>query len=176
MQLPGEPSPAVSVDGIPRRIDVRRPPRKSPRGHGRAEQLEVKSSGCAEFNRQAGESVEKDLLPADSTAVPTPLLLLILVFRSGAAALLPLAVAGVSVVGSPATPVVVAQFTSVSVFATNLTTALVLGLATAHRATLTGRADGRRRTRPHPRNLQGDGVRPRPGNGAGRQRRSATKP
>ncbi|AGK78458.1 hypothetical protein SFUL_3530 [Streptomyces microflavus DSM 40593] len=94
----------------------------------------MKSSGYAEFNRQAGESVEKNLLPADSTAVPTPLLLLILVFRSGAAALLPLAVAGVSVVGSPAILVVVAQFTSVSVFATNLTTALGLGLATAHRA------------------------------------------
>ncbi|MFJ5735460.1 MMPL family transporter [Streptomyces microflavus] len=162
----------------------------------------MKSSGYAEFNRQAGESVEKDLLPADSTAVPTPLLLLILVFRSGAAALLPLAVAGVSVVGSPAILVVVAQFTSVSVFATNLTTALVLGLATAHRATLTGRADGRRRTRPHPRHLRamvftlGPGTAPtiamdaavmrvppvptrctasRSGPGAG-ERRSATKP
>lgn len=100
MQLPGEPSPAVSVDGIPRRIDVRRPPRKSPRCHGRAERLEVKSSGYAEFNRQADESVEKGLLTAESTAIPTTLLLLILVFRSAAAAPLPLAVAGVSVVGS----------------------------------------------------------------------------
>ncbi|MDX2403325.1 MMPL family transporter [Streptomyces microflavus] len=164
--------------------------------------LEVKSGGCTEFNRQADESVEKDLLTAQSTAVPTTLLVLILVFRSGAAALLPLTVAGVSVVGSPATPVVVAQFTSVSVFTTNLTTALVLGLATAHRATLTGRADGRRRTRPHPRHLRamvftlGPGTAPaiamgaavtrvppvptrctanRSGPGAG-ERRSATKP
>ncbi|MFF7256830.1 MMPL family transporter [Streptomyces microflavus] len=110
---------------------MRRPPRKSPRGHGRAEQLEVKSSSYAEFNRQADESVEKDLLTAESTAVPTTLLLLILVFRSGAAAPLPLAVAGVSVVGSPTTPVVVAQFTSVPVFATDLTTAFILGLGTA---------------------------------------------
>lgn len=91
--------------------------------------LEVKSGGYAEFNRQANESVEKDLLLAESIAVPITLLLLILVFRSGAAALLPLAVAGVSVVGSLAILVVVAQFTSVSIFATNLTTALGLGLA-----------------------------------------------
>ncbi|MFD8112119.1 MMPL family transporter [Streptomyces microflavus] len=166
MQLPGEPSPAVSVDGIPRPIDVRRPPGKSPRGHGRAGQLEVKSSGYAEFNRQSDESVEKDLLPTDSTAVPTTLLLLILVCRSGAVALPPLAVAGFSVVGASAILVVVAQFTSVSVFATTLTTALVLGLAVAHRAAPTGRADGRRQ-RPHPRHLRGDGVHPRPGNGAG---------
>ncbi|MFJ5653977.1 MMPL family transporter [Streptomyces microflavus] len=131
MQPPGEPSPAVSVDGIPRRIDVRRPPRKSPRCHGRAERLEVKSSGYAEFNRQADESVEKGLLTAESTAIPTTLLLLILVFRSAAAAPLPLAVAGVSVVGSPAIPVVVAQLTSVPVFATDLTTALLLGPGTA---------------------------------------------
>lgn len=127
----------------------------------------MKSGGYAEFNRQSDESVEKDLLPAESTAVPTTLLVLILAFRSGAAALLPLAVAGVSVVGSPAIPVVVAQFTSVPVFATDLTTALVLGLAVAHRAALTGRADGRRRTRLHPRHPRGDGVHPRPGNGAG---------
>lgn len=92
----------------------------------------MKSGGYAEFNRQSDESVEKDLLPAKSTAVPTTLLVLILAFRSGAAALLPLAVAGVSVVGSPAIPVVVAQFTSVPVFATDLTTALLLGPGTAH--------------------------------------------
>ncbi|QQC89678.1 MMPL family transporter [Streptomyces alfalfae] len=91
--------------------------------------LAVKSGGYAEFNRQANEKVEKDLLLAESIAVPITLLLLILVFRSGAAALLPLAVAGVSVVGSLAALVVIAQFTSVSVFATNLTTALGLGLA-----------------------------------------------
>ncbi|MFB6424805.1 MMPL family transporter [Streptomyces microflavus] len=91
----------------------------------------MKSSGYAEFNRQADESVEKGLLTAESTAIPTTLLLLILVFRSAAAAPLPLAVAGVSVVGSPAIPVVVAQLTSAPVFATDLTTALLLGPGTA---------------------------------------------
>lgn len=96
---------------------------------GQQGSLDVKSGGYAEFNRQGNESVEKDLLKAESIAVPITLLLLILVFRSGAAALLPLAVGGVSVVGSLAILVVVAQFTSVSIFATNLTTALGLGLA-----------------------------------------------
>ena len=91
--------------------------------------LQVKSGGYAEFNRQANVKVEEDLLLAESIAFPITLLLLILVFRSGMAALLPLAIAGVSVVGSLAVLVVIAQFTSVSIFATNLATALGLGLA-----------------------------------------------
>lgn len=128
----------------------------------------MKSSSYAEFNRQSDESVEKDLLLAESTAVPTTLLLLILVFRSSAAALLPLTVAGVSVVGSPTIPVVVAQFTSVPVFATDLTTALLLGPGTAS-ATATAAAVMRGPPAPT-RSRRTDR-----GPGAG-QRRSATKP
>ncbi|MET8375731.1 MMPL family transporter [Streptomyces microflavus] len=128
----------------------------------------MKSSSYAEFNRQADESVEKNLLPAESTAVPTTLLLLILVFRSGAAAPLPLAFAGVSVVGSPTIPVVVAQFTSVPVFATDLTTALLLGPGTAQ-ATATAAAV--MRGPPVPTRSTAN----RSGPGAG-ERGSATKP
>lgn len=128
----------------------------------------MKSSGYAEFNTQSDESVEKDLLPAESTAVPTTLLVLILAFRSGAAALLPLAVAGVSVVGSPAIPVVVAQFTSVPVFATDLTTALLLGPGTAPATAMDAAV---MRGPPVPTRSTAN----RSGPGAG-ERRSATKP
>ncbi|MEU0760281.1 MMPL family transporter [Streptomyces microflavus] len=132
----------------------------------------MKSSSYAEFNRQADESVEKNLLTAESTAVPTTLLLLILVFRSGAAAPLPLAFAGVSVVGSPTLPVVVAQFTSVPVFATDLTTALLLrpgnGVGNRH-----GRSGHAWSTSAHQR--PPEVRRTDRGPGAG-QRRSATKP
>ncbi|MCF6526519.1 MMPL family transporter [Streptomyces sp. JJ36] len=91
--------------------------------------LDVISGGATEANRQSSEEIEKDLLMAEGVAVPITLILLILVFGSGMAALLPLAVAGISVIGSLALLTVIAEFTPVSVFATNLTTALGLGLA-----------------------------------------------
>ncbi|MBK5992241.1 MMPL family transporter [Streptomyces sp. MBT58] len=143
----------------------------------------MKSSGYAEFNRQADENVEKGLLTAEPTAIPTTLLLLILAFRSAAAAPLPLAVAGVSVVGSPAIPVVVAQLTSAPVFATDLTTALLLGPGTAP-ATATAAAAMRGPPMPTSAHQRPPEVRrKRPpevrrtdrGPGAG-ERRSATKP
>lgn len=103
--------------------------RIAPQVTGEQGVLTVKSGGAAEFNRQANDRVGVDLTKAEGIAVPLTLVLLVLVFGSGVAALLPLAVAGVSVVGSLAVLRVIAEFTPVSVFATNLTTALGLGLA-----------------------------------------------
>ncbi|MFI6053190.1 MMPL family transporter [Streptomyces violascens] len=103
--------------------------RIAPQVTGAQGALRVKSGGAAEFNRQANDRVGVDLTKAEGIAVPITLVLLVVVFGSGIAALLPLAVAGVSVVGSLAVLRVIAEFTPVSVFATNLTTALGLGLA-----------------------------------------------
>ncbi|MFD1660508.1 MMPL family transporter [Streptomyces caeni] len=91
--------------------------------------LHVRSGGLLEANRQASATLEKDLDTSEGIVVPITLILLILVFGSGMAALLPLAVAGVSIMGSLALLEVIAQFTPVSIFATDLTTALGLGLA-----------------------------------------------
>jgi RND superfamily putative drug exporter len=91
--------------------------------------LTVKSGGRAEFNRQGSERITSDLTRAEGIAVPITILLLILVFGSGIAALLPLAVAGVSVVGSLAVLTLLNEVTGVSIFAINLSTALGLGLA-----------------------------------------------
>lgn len=91
--------------------------------------LEVKSGGRAEFNRQGSERITSDLTRAEGVAVPLTILLLILVFGSGMAALLPLAIAGVSVVGSLAVLRLLNEMTGVSIFAINLSTALGLGLA-----------------------------------------------
>ncbi|MDT9692098.1 MMPL family transporter [Streptomyces sp. P9(2023)] len=91
--------------------------------------LEVKSGGRAEFNRQGSERVTSDLTRAEGIALPITVLLLVLVFGSGIAALLPLAVAGVSVVGSLAVLRLLNEVTGVSIFAINLATALGLGLA-----------------------------------------------
>ena len=66
---------------------------------------------------------------AEMIAIPITLLLLLLVFGSVVAALLPLAIGALSVVGTFLVLLVVNQFTEVSVFALNLTTAMGLGLA-----------------------------------------------
>ncbi|MFC4465933.1 MMPL family transporter [Streptomyces xiangluensis] len=91
--------------------------------------LEVQSGGRAEFNRQGSERITSDLTRAEGIAIPITILLLVLVFGSGMAALLPLAVAGVSVVGSLAVLRLLNEVTGVSIFAINLSTALGLGLA-----------------------------------------------
>ncbi|OLT16542.1 hypothetical protein BJF78_14075 [Pseudonocardia sp. CNS-139] len=62
-------------------------------------------------------------------AMPIVFVLLVVVFGSAVAALLPLLVGIVSIIGTNAALAVIAGFTDVSVFAQNLTTALGLGLA-----------------------------------------------
>ncbi|MEU5977834.1 MMPL family transporter [Streptomyces sp. NPDC047315] len=101
--------------------------------------LEVRSGGRAEFNRQGSDRITSDLMRAEGIAVPVTVLLLVLVFGSGMAALLPLAVAGVSVVGSLAVLRLLNEVTGVSIFAINLSTALGLGLAIDYSLFIVGR-------------------------------------
>jgi RND superfamily putative drug exporter len=75
-----------------------------------------------------GGQVGKDLALAEGIAVPITLILLILVFGSLVAALLPLSVTVSAIFGTLAELNVLTHFTSVSIFAINLTTALGLGL------------------------------------------------
>jgi RND superfamily putative drug exporter len=85
--------------------------------------------GFAETFRQVGETIEQDLTRAELIALPITLILLLFVFRSLVAALLPLLIGALSVVGTLAVLRLVASVTEVSIFALNLTTALGLGLA-----------------------------------------------
>ncbi|MFJ6615761.1 MMPL family transporter [Streptomyces sp. NPDC091289] len=73
--------------------------------------------------------IEEDLLRAELIALPVTLVLLVMVFGSAVAALLPLAVGIVAILGTNAVLRGLTEFTDVSVFALNLTTALGLGLA-----------------------------------------------
>jgi putative drug exporter of the RND superfamily len=83
------------------------------------------SATFAEIN----EVIEADLVRAELVALPLTLLLLVVVFGSVVSALLPLAVGGLSIVGTFFVLELVAGATDVSVFALNFTTALGLGLA-----------------------------------------------
>ncbi len=91
--------------------------------------LDVRVTGFAEVFHEMGETIEKDLVKAESIAVPITLIALIFVFGSLVAASLPLLIGILSIVGSFLVLSVIASITQVSIFALNLTTALGLGLA-----------------------------------------------
>ncbi|WP_435135406.1 MMPL family transporter [Actinacidiphila sp. bgisy144] len=90
--------------------------------------LTVRAGGSAAVNAGMSKQVESDLFLAESIAIPLTLVLLLLVFGSVVAALLPLAIALVAVLGSFALLFLLGSVTSVADTATNLTTALGLGL------------------------------------------------
>jgi RND superfamily putative drug exporter len=91
--------------------------------------VEVAVTGGAAIFHSVGDTIEADLLTAELIALPITLVLLFLVFRGVVAALLPLAVGVLAVLGTFLVLTVIASLTEVSIFALNLTTALGLGLA-----------------------------------------------
>jgi RND superfamily putative drug exporter len=91
--------------------------------------IHVKVGGPDAIGVDIGGQVGRDLAVAEAIAVPIIMVLLIVAFGSVVAALLPLAIGGIAVLGTFALLSVLGSATSVSVFAINLTTALGLGLA-----------------------------------------------
>ncbi|MFW6692295.1 MMPL family transporter [Streptomyces sp. MAR4 CNX-425] len=90
--------------------------------------LDVRAGGGSAVDTELSAQVGKDLVLAESIAVTLTLLLLLFVFGSVVAALLPLAIALLAIVGTFAQLFVLGSVTDVSVSAVNLTTALGLGL------------------------------------------------
>ncbi|WP_236793035.1 MMPL family transporter [Amycolatopsis sp. GM8] len=88
----------------------------------------ITAGGGAVANANVSDQVGKDLLRAEMIAVPIIAILLVIVFGSLVAALLPLVVGGIAVLGTFAELSILGSVTDVSVFAINLTTALGLGL------------------------------------------------
>ncbi|MGH3310902.1 MAG: MMPL family transporter, partial [Streptomyces sp.] len=90
--------------------------------------LEVRAGGGAALNNDISGQVSADLAVAEAIAVPVTLILLVVAFGSVVAALLPLAIGLIAILGTFAELFVLGSITDVSVFAVNLTTALGLGL------------------------------------------------
>ncbi|MER6915601.1 MMPL family transporter [Streptomyces sp. NPDC000594] len=90
--------------------------------------LTVRAGGGAAVGDEMGGQVGDDLILAEAIAVPLTLVLLLLVFGSVVAALLPLAIGLIAVIGTFAQLSLLGGVTDVSIFAINLTTALGLGL------------------------------------------------
>ena len=96
---------------------------------GEFQGLEVAVGGEGPLFAEVNETVESDLLTAESIAFPITLILLILVFGSVVSALLPLGVGVFAILGTFLVLDILARMTEVSIFSLNLTTALGLGLA-----------------------------------------------
>jgi uncharacterized membrane protein YdfJ with MMPL/SSD domain len=89
----------------------------------------VSVGGIALAQQQVNKQVEKDLRMAEILAFPILFLLSLLFFRSGVAALLPLLIGGLAIVGTFLMLRLANEVVPVSIFAINLTTGLGLGLA-----------------------------------------------
>jgi uncharacterized membrane protein YdfJ with MMPL/SSD domain len=89
----------------------------------------VEVGGIALAQEQVNKQVEKDLRMAEMLAFPLLFLLSLLFFRSGVAALLPLMIGGLAIVGTFLLLRLANEVVDVSIFALNLTTGLGLGLA-----------------------------------------------
>jgi RND superfamily putative drug exporter len=91
--------------------------------------VSIKVGGFADSYREIGVLVEKGLILAEVVAIPITFILLLMIYGSVVAAMLPVGIGGVAVVGTLLILRVLGSITEVSVFAENLTTALGLGLA-----------------------------------------------
>jgi len=89
----------------------------------------VAIGGIALAQEQVNKQTESDLRRAEMLAFPLLFLLSLLFFRSLVAALLPLLVGGLAIVGTFLILRVASEVGSISIFALNLTTGLGLGLA-----------------------------------------------
>ena len=89
----------------------------------------VTVGGFAVAQEQVNQQVEEDLRKAELLAFPLLFLLSLLFFRSLVAALLPLLIGGLAIIGTFLILRLASELGSISIFALNLTTALGLGLA-----------------------------------------------
>ncbi|WP_041939892.1 MULTISPECIES: MMPL family transporter [Frankia] len=88
----------------------------------------VLPGGAATVGEDIGSQVSSDLAVAESIAIPVTLVLLVLAFAGVVAALLPLGIGLLGIVGGFAALSVIGGLTDVSIFAVNLATAMGLGL------------------------------------------------
>ena len=95
----------------------------------RSETLDVTVGGFAIGFNDVNDTIRDDLERAELIAFPILALLLLLVFRGLVAASLPLLIGAIAVVGTFLSLRVLSEFTEISIFALNITTALGLGLA-----------------------------------------------
>lgn len=96
---------------------------------GQRQGISLRVGGQGMVYLQVNKQTSRDLAIAEGIAIPISFLVLIVVFGGVVAAALPILIGIVSIVGTFALLRLIAEFTDVSIFALNLTTALGLALA-----------------------------------------------
>jgi uncharacterized membrane protein YdfJ with MMPL/SSD domain len=127
----------ISRDGSSTYLAIGLKPTDDQARHDAAERIQdtfadepgVSLGGLAVAETEINKQVERDLRVAELFAFPFLFLLSLLFFRSLVAALLPLLVGALAIVGTLLTLRIASEVTSVSIFALNLVTGLGLGLA-----------------------------------------------
>jgi RND superfamily putative drug exporter len=90
--------------------------------------LGVRTGGEFAVYAEVGDTIEHDVVRAESVAIPVTAVLLVLVFGSAVAASLPLLVGVLSILGTFLALRLLHGFTDVSVYSVNLATSMGLGL------------------------------------------------
>jgi RND superfamily putative drug exporter len=101
--------------------------------------LRTEVGGITTVSRDIREQVASDIALAETISMPVLLVLLVLVFGSVAAAGLPLAIGGLSILGAFTALRGMSYLTDVSVFSVNVVTILGLGLAIDYGLFMVGR-------------------------------------
>jgi RND superfamily putative drug exporter len=96
---------------------------------GERDGIQVLAGGTAAVASQINDRSEKDLLTAEAITLPLSLIVLAWVFGGFFAALLPLVVGGLAIIGTLGMLRVITLFADVSIFSLDLTTAMGLALA-----------------------------------------------
>ena len=91
--------------------------------------LTLHVTGKAAFTRNLDELLEKDLLRAELVSFPLALLVLLMVFRTWAAAALPLAVGALAVTAGVSGVLVLSRFTPMAQYTLNVVSLIGLGVA-----------------------------------------------
>ena len=91
--------------------------------------LSVLATGQVPLNLAFNNTLEQDLQRAEKVALPITLLLLVVIFASLVAAILPIGVGVLAIVGGVGATLFLARFTDVSQYAINIVTLIGLGVA-----------------------------------------------
>mgnify|MGYP004487169871 CR=1 FL=1 len=94
-----------------------------------ADGLETQVGGLVAFTDEANTQTEKDITRAELFSLPVLLVLLVLIFRGLIAALSPLVIGGIAILGAFVAVRALTHVTDISVFAINVITLLGLGMA-----------------------------------------------
>ena len=95
----------------------------------RGDGVTVRAGGTSMIIKQINQTTQRDLMRMEAIAVPLSFLVLVWVFGGVAAAVLPLVVGLMSILGAMAVLRLITSFSEVSIFALNITSALGLALA-----------------------------------------------